>query len=281
LPQSRCEPTAHDGPTLAHLEKLLNGHGGVRHTWREPGGDRSNCFEIGNRLREARIAQGLEYAQAQAATRIRSRYLRALEDEDFDVLPARAYAASFLREYAEFLGLDGQRFVDEFDARFPEPELPIAPEATVKHPRRRRRLQLWPGAVALTLLLLIAWQLGRDENSQVQPLQPAAPVVDAPKPSTPRIRKAAAPPPRRVARIVLVAAHGRSWVTAHIGSREGKTLYYRTLEQGESVRFHGRRLWIRLGAPQVLDARLNGKTVSLPTDTASVIVTVNGVRVVS
>jgi cytoskeletal protein RodZ len=91
--------------------------------------------------------------------------LKALEDEDFDALPGRAYAASFLREYAEFLGLDGQRFVDEFDARFPEAELPMAPVTRVGPPRRGR-LHLWSVALATTLLVLIVWQLGREENSE-------------------------------------------------------------------------------------------------------------------
>jgi hypothetical protein len=80
---------------------------------------------------------------------------------------------------------------------------------------------------------------------------------------------------------VLEAARGRSWIEAHVRTRQGRRLYYRTLEQSESVHFRGERLWIRLGAPQALNARLNGKPVSLPTDTASVTVTLDGVRVVS
>jgi hypothetical protein len=47
------------------------------------------------------------------------------------------------------------------------------------------------------------------------------------------------------------------------------------------VQLRGRRIWIRLGAPQALEARLNGKAVALPPDTASVMVTVDGVSVVS
>ena len=75
-------------------------------------------FEIGNSLREARVRRGIDFAQVEVATKIRGKYLRALEDEQFDVLPAETYVKGFLRTYAEYLGLDGQLYVDEFNSRF-------------------------------------------------------------------------------------------------------------------------------------------------------------------
>src|SRR5919199_6323556 len=75
-------------------------------------------FEIGNSLREARLRQHLEFSAAEQATKIRGKYLRALEDEQFELLPAETYVRGFLRTYADFLGLDGQLYVDEFNSRF-------------------------------------------------------------------------------------------------------------------------------------------------------------------
>jgi len=75
-------------------------------------------FEIGNSLREARVRRGVDYAQAELATKIRGKYLRALEEEQFSLLPAQTYIKGFLRTYAEYLGLDGQLYVDEFNSRF-------------------------------------------------------------------------------------------------------------------------------------------------------------------
>ena len=75
-------------------------------------------FEIGNSLREARLRRGVDFAQAEVATKIRGKYLRALEDEQFELLPAQTYVKGFLRTYAEYLGLDGQLYVDEFNSRF-------------------------------------------------------------------------------------------------------------------------------------------------------------------
>ena len=75
-------------------------------------------FEIGNSLREARVRRGIDFAQAELATKIRGKYLRALEEEQFTLLPAQTYVKGFLRTYAEYLGLDGQLYVDEFNSRF-------------------------------------------------------------------------------------------------------------------------------------------------------------------
>src|SRR6266496_984946 len=88
-------------------------------------------FQIGPSLREARERRGLSYADIEPHTRIRSRYLRALEEEKFDLIPARAYTVGFLREYADFLGLDGQQFVDEFATRF-QPEREVDPQVALQ-----------------------------------------------------------------------------------------------------------------------------------------------------
>src|SRR4029077_19723325 len=73
---------------------------------------------IGNSLREARVRRGVDFAQAELATKIRGKYLRALEEEQFSLLPAQTYIKGFLRTYAEYLGLDGQLYVDEYNSRF-------------------------------------------------------------------------------------------------------------------------------------------------------------------
>ena len=94
-------------------------------------------FQIGNSLRTAREQQQLELAAVERETRIRTKYLQALEEERFDVLPGTAYVKGFLRTYADFLGLDGPRFVDEFNERFAPTELPEAPPPVrIRGPRR-------------------------------------------------------------------------------------------------------------------------------------------------
>src|SRR5438309_9668343 len=100
-------------------------------------------FEIGNSLREARVRRGIDFAQAELATKIRGKYLRALEDEHFEVLPAQTYVKGFLRTYAEYLGLDGQLYVDEYASRYvvESEELMRLRRATPPRLRQQRRLE--------------------------------------------------------------------------------------------------------------------------------------------
>lgn len=72
--------------------------------------------EIGERLRQRREELGVSLQTAQAATKIRLRYLQALEAGDDSVIPGYAYAKGFLRIYANFLGLDGDALLVEYRA---------------------------------------------------------------------------------------------------------------------------------------------------------------------
>ena len=75
-------------------------------------------FEIGLSLREARTRQGLDFPEMETRTKVRAKYLRLLEEEQFEQLPAHTYIKGFLRTYADCLGLDGQLYVDEYNSRF-------------------------------------------------------------------------------------------------------------------------------------------------------------------
>lgn len=68
---------------------------------------------VGKKLREARTRRKLTLQEVEAATRIRGRYLRAIENEDWDQLPGDTYARAFIRTYGALLGLDGDRLAEE------------------------------------------------------------------------------------------------------------------------------------------------------------------------
>jgi cytoskeleton protein RodZ len=68
---------------------------------------------VGNKLREARTRRRLGLPDVEAATKIRGRYLQAIENEDWDQLPGDTYARAFIRTYGTFLGLDGERLAEE------------------------------------------------------------------------------------------------------------------------------------------------------------------------
>lgn len=69
---------------------------------------------IGATLREARNRRKISLSEVEAATKIRVRYVRAMENEEWDVLPGEAYVRSFIRTYASHLGLDGERLTEEY-----------------------------------------------------------------------------------------------------------------------------------------------------------------------
>jgi hypothetical protein len=237
-------------------------------------------FEIGNSLRRARERLGLELSQVEDATRIRGKYLKALEEERFDVLPAPAYAKGFLRTYADLLGLEGERFVDEFNERFPPSDSAEAAPLERVRPRRRwvsARLVVIPLALSIALF---TWRLttGGGTPHHVASAPPLPHVrLSEPIPSIPTI-STPAPRPRTTAHFAIVATRGTCWLSVRLGSENGRVLYERTLQLGERVRFKSTRLWVRLGAPWNLDAILNGKHVALPAAMGNILVTPRSVR---
>src|SRR5437763_2150365 len=70
--------------------------------------------EIGESLREARMRARIDVSEIEAKTKIRAKYLRALENEEWGLLPGPTFVKSFLRTYAEALGLDGKALVEEY-----------------------------------------------------------------------------------------------------------------------------------------------------------------------
>ena len=134
-------------------------------------------MRIGEVLKQTRTRQGVEIREVEERTKIRTKYLRALESEDWDVLPSPAYAKGFLRTYAQLLGLDADAIVDEY-RRQVESELPAGDPVRIGEPvlegRRRppgaeqRRwgtgaLVALGVAAAIIVLLLIGLVGGDDE----------------------------------------------------------------------------------------------------------------------
>jgi helix-turn-helix protein len=96
--------------------------------------------DIGAMLREARMREHRDIAEFEARTKIRAKYLRALEDEEWGLLPGYTFAKAFLRTYADMLGLDGRLLVDEFKRQYQDPsELELAPVLPSRGEGRRNR----------------------------------------------------------------------------------------------------------------------------------------------
>jgi cytoskeleton protein RodZ len=238
--------------------------------------------QIGSTLRAARTARGLELAQIEAETKIGVRYLTALEDERFDVLPAPAYARAFLRTYARYLGLEPQRLVDALNERLPDEE----PAFTLVRPRRPWRLPSAAMLVAVIgmaglIALVVAGYFGSSHRN-ARPSAPPPPVVHPPKAPPRPVRRTTPAAPRKV-KLVLAAARGDCWLSVRIGSEQGTVAWEGTLQHGRTLYFTSRRpLWIRIGAPQSLSLRLNGQPVGgFPAGPVNIVAHPRRVRVVS
>ena len=217
-------------------------------------------FEIGNSLREARLRQGLDFPEIEQRTKIRGKYLRALEEEQFDLLPGQTYVKGFLRSYSEYLGLDGQLYVDEFNSRYVtgEEEQPIRPRRSDSLPRGRRRrgggesrgiVLALAGIAAVTALVIAAWRAAPENQ------EPSIPNLST---TTAEARKQ---PKRAAPRVTLVATAGpgSTWLEIHRGTLAGRTIYRGTLEAGQSRTFTGPRLWVYARAPGNLRMKINGR----------------------
>jgi hypothetical protein len=120
---------------------------------------------IGATLKDARRRIGMDIKEAEERTKIRTRYLRALEAEDWEVLPAPAYVRGFLRVYGQILGLDGEMLADRYRRSYEEPAAiqsaaaePVLSNrrASGSRPPSRSGWIVVVGAVIVILLVILA-----------------------------------------------------------------------------------------------------------------------------
>ncbi len=227
---------------------------------------------LGATLRRAREERSISLEQAARSTGIWERHLQALEgDAPLDEFPAPAYARFFLREYAEFLGLDARAMVREFDRRHPPPEdTPLEP---LPDPRRHWRM----AGTVLTALCLVAFLAmavvsgGRSRTEARLPAEspgsghsavPATPAVSsratAIVPHGPAGRRGSpVPSPGVRAQIHVVQA---CWVQV---TADGRVLVQRTLQPGTSASYRARHeLQLVLGNAGGAELRVNGRSVA-------------------
>jgi hypothetical protein len=209
-------------------------------------------FEIGNSLREARLRQGLDFGEVELGTKIRAKYIRALEEEDFELLPAGTYIKGFLRSYADFLGLDGELYVDEYNSRYVVAGFDDMPQRRPRVRQERsleRRVVLLAlcGIAALTALVIAAWRFGGG---------------DAATPTPPAATRNAQPPAPKGLRFV-----GRgigTYLEVRRGSHVGAVLFQGTLRPGDKEFIVGTRFWLSVHRPRGVRFTLAGKPLALP-----------------
>jgi cytoskeletal protein RodZ len=226
------------------------------------------AMKAGERLRQAREAQGLDLAEVAARTRIPQRHLAAIETSDFSQLPSTTYAMGFGRSYARTVGLDEvalardlRRELDvSYQRREPKPDLqPHAP------PRLPSRGLANGGLIAggVILLLLAIWfgtSLLRGDDSP--PAQQATAESELGVMPVPAAAPVAATPAPVVGSQVTLAATDEVWVRVYDAA--GKTLMQKTMAAGERYDVPGdaNGPMINVGRPDKLTVTINGSSVA-------------------
>ncbi len=224
--------------------------------------------EIGATLREARMRARIDVSEVEAETKIRAKYLRALENEEWDLLPGPTYVKSFLRTYAEALDLDAKLLVDEYKLRHERlSEVELQPINAAAPGRERRRtgpvIPRWVTIGFIFALLIVAlWALGKSSDDK-----PSAAATQTTPATTTGAATApvggdtpAKPAPQRVS--LQLIATGQVYVCLKDGNRtliDGKTL-----QAGDrTATYRSTRFRLSVGNAN-LKLRINGRTRNVP-----------------
>ena len=216
----------------------------------------------GEKLREAREAQGLSLAEIAARTRIPLRQLEAIENSDYGQLPSITYAVGFAKAYARAVGADEVaiarevRGINETSVRRTEYEA-----YEINDPARVPSRGVAMFGVVVALLLLIGagvwygtnWFRGQDN----------APPLVVPSDAPPPVAEATAPAP--VTGQVVLTANDDVWLRIYEpdGTPNGKTLFENTLKPGDhfDIPADAKNPMINVGRPDKLQVTVNGSAV--------------------
>ncbi|MFF2014840.1 RodZ domain-containing protein [Paenibacillus sp. NPDC058177] len=136
--------------------------------------------ELGRQLKEARLQKGMSLDDVQEVTKIRKKYLEAIEAGDYKVLPGSFYVRAFIKTYAEAVGVNPDELLEEH-GNVPAPPVETTPMETVIQKRSRRpeternakwlpTLLMWTFPVLIIVVIyMYASNLNKGESNQVDP----------------------------------------------------------------------------------------------------------------
>lgn len=234
--------------------------------------------EIGETLRDARMRARIDISEIEAQTKIRAKYLRAIENEEWDLLPGPTYVKSFLRTYAEALGLDARMLVEEYKLRherLSDDQLrPIGPPGAARTTRTPSGgpPRLLIVGVIVVLLLGALWIVGSMGDDDPEPTAPVTATQPPAQPRTTTTRTTATPArTQRPTRVVSLQIIPTGEVYVCLVAAGGRTLVPGVvLGPGEATRtFRSRRFLINLGNSNA-QLRINGRVREVPASSEAI-----------
>jgi len=211
----------------------------------------------------------IDIAEVETATKIRAKYLRALEHEDFDLLPGPTFVKTFLRTYAEYLGLDAQLLIEEYRAQFeprePEPQPFVPPSRRRREQARRQRAPRGPPgpgtailvavAVILVIFVILGVTGGSGGNNGSQTGRSPQRIATTPKPRP-------APPPKPVITTVVLRVVPPTPTYICIDHGLNTAVTFQGILSAPRT-FHGKIVRINSGGSNV-GLTVNGKPFTVP-----------------
>ena len=218
------------------------------------------------------MRQKIDIAEVEAATKIRAKYLRALENEEFSLLPGTTFVKTFMRTYAEYLGLDSQLLIEEYRVDY-EPRgegdiQPMVSRPSRRQERRRPRPARGPPGPGTAILVVVAVVLAifgilgltggasKDENTAGTG---ATTSTQAKKPGKAKRKRQVPPKPRSVRLRVVPSAPTYLCVDRGAGT---PVIYEETTADPQT--FKGKRLRVNIGNAASVQVSANGKRVPIP-----------------
>lgn len=218
---------------------------------------------VGPTLRKARVARGVSLAEAARETRIKPRFLEALErDAPPTAFRAAIYARAFLREYATYLGLDPEPLVADYRTAHGDPDsAPMRLPRPLERPGRLRLLQALLVLASIGVVATLAFVAARPNETE----EPA-PVVASPEPRAAAPAPAASPVPQEPVyegiQVVMRIREEPAWVQVRRGA---ETILRRTVRPGFERTFRAqKRLEVVIGNAGAARLTLNGKRLRPP-----------------
>ncbi|MDQ6841330.1 MAG: helix-turn-helix domain-containing protein [Actinomycetota bacterium] len=230
--------------------------------------------DIGTTLREARMRARIDISEVEASTKIRAKYLRAIENEEWDLLPGPIYARSFLRTYGDYLGLDSRMLIDEFKQRYERPsDQEVRPIASRSRDRDRtpRGPLLPPWAlIGLVLLAVVAalFIVGLGNNKQSS--STTTPVKVPPKVHRVHHRHVAIPAALKRQAVTLQLVPTGAVYVCLVNGKGTQLIPGRIFNSGQPIPTEtARKLLLTLGNNSV-QMKVDGKPVSVGSSASSI-----------
>jgi cytoskeletal protein RodZ len=228
--------------------------------------------DIGSTLREARMRARIDISGVEAQTKIRAKYLRAMENEEWDLLPGPVYVKSFLRTYGDFLGLDSRLLVDDFKRRYEQAsDHDLPPVASLGRERERAArgplLPPWAIVAGVLVALVVALYLLGSGNKSKAPPPTGLRGANSHK-RKPRQRPAVAPQTPQTVKLQLKPT-GSVYVCVVNGAGK-KLIPGQIFNSGQTIPPQtAQKLLVTFGNPSV-QMTVNGSPVNVPSSSTSI-----------